>query len=232
MKTQRLKREIRYDTTEKRYKRSVMYEFDFAVDILVVENHDNGTTDQVLLQYELDEEDRGFFSEEYLPSGMRKEGKKKPDITAMIENPAKSKLQWFIYDMKATVIDTKVAMKLCGQWHQGIEHITEYLNAKTGYEITESVGVITRYWSEEKLQEEINKYQEKLNPSNTLLTARKALPKASEYRERIKAAKCMIDKVYCDYDELTGKQTDYEIHYVLLNRVDSALFTAKMKIAL
>lgn len=233
MKTQKLRREIRYDAIEKKYMKSVMYEFDFDTDILVVENHDNDTTDQVLLQYQLAEGDKAYFSEEYLPVGMKKGGVKKPDITAMIDNSVKMKLQWFVYDMKATVIDTRVAMKLCSQWHQGIEHITqEYLNTKSEYEIMESVGVVTRYWSEKKLQEEMNKYEKKLYSSNTLLTARKRLPKANEYIERIKAAKCIIDKVYHDYDELTGKRKDYEIHYVILNKVDSSLFTAKMRIAL
>ena len=108
MKTQKLKCEIRYDTVEKRYVKSAMYEFDFSTDILVVENHDNKTVDQLLLQYELADGDKAYFSEEYLPAGMRKDGVKKPDITAMIENPVSMKLQWFIYDMKATVIDTKV----------------------------------------------------------------------------------------------------------------------------
>ena len=233
MKTKKLEAEIQYDTTEKKYTKSAMYEFDFSTNILVVENHDNGTMDQLLLQYELEEGENAYFSEEYLPVGMKKDGVKKPDITAMIENTAKMKLKWFIYDMKATVMDTKVAMKLCDQWRQGIEHITqEYLNTKSEYEIMESVGVVTRYWSEEKLQEEINKYEEKLNSKNALLTARKALPKTNEYRKRIKAAKCIIDKVYCDYDELNGKRKDYEIHYVILNKVDPSLFTAKMKIAL
>ena len=213
--------------------KSAMYEFDFSTDILVVENHDNKTVDQLLLQYELADGDKAYFSEEYLPAGMRKDGVKKPDITAMIENPVSMKLQWFIYDMKATVIDTKVAMKLCSQWHQGIEHITqEYLSTKFRYTIIDSVGVVTRYWSEKKLQEEINKYQEKLDSSNALLTARKGLPKANEYRERIKAAKCIIDKVYHDYNELTGERKDYDIHYVILNNVDSSLFATNMKIAL
>ena len=186
-KTQKLKCEIRYDTVEKRYVKSAMYEFDFSTDILVVENHDNKTVDQLLLQYELADGDKAYFSEEYLPAGMRKDGVKKPDITAMIENPVSMKLQWFIYDMKATVIDTKVAMKLCSQWHQGIEHITqEYLISYFRYTIIDSVGVVTRYWSEKKLQEEINKYQEKLDSSNALLTARKGLPKANEYRDQSK----------------------------------------------
>lgn len=233
MKTQKLKPGIQYDTKEQRYTKSKMYEFDFSTDILVVENHDNGTTDQVLLQYELEEGDTAFFSKEYLPIGMKKDGVKKTDITAMIESSAKMKLKWFVYDMKATVIDTKVAMKLCSQWHQGIEHITqEYLNTKSEYEIMESVGVATRYWSEDKLQEEINKYQEKLASQNSLLTARKGLPKATEYRARIKAAKCIIDKVYHDYEELTGKRKDYDIHYVILDKVDSSLFKAKMRIML
>lgn len=35
MKTQKLKCEIRYDTVEKRYVKSAMYEFDFSTDILV-----------------------------------------------------------------------------------------------------------------------------------------------------------------------------------------------------
>lgn len=113
MKTQKLKKETRYDTTEKNYTKSAMYEFDFSTDILVEEKKEDGSRDQTMLHYLLKEGDRAYFSEEYLPVGMKKDGAKKPDITAIIENLDSKEIKWFIYDMKGTVIKVKTAANLC-----------------------------------------------------------------------------------------------------------------------
>lgn len=233
MKTEKLKEGIRYDISPKKYTKSKMYEFNFSVDILVEEKQENGSKDQTFLHYELSEGDKAYFSEEYLPVGMRKEGVKKPDITAIIEDPIRKKMKWFIYDMKDTITKIKVAGKLCNQWHEGIEHISkEYLVEKSEYLIDNSIGVITRYWDKDLLRQEIDTYRERLNNKNGLLTAKKYLIKAPEYREKIRAAQNIIDGVYEDYDEVAGEKKRYTIQYISLDQKTDLLYTAHVDIHL
>lgn len=234
MKTQKLKQGKRYDTPEKNYIKSTMYEFDFSTDIMVVEQQNtDGSMDCVLLHYLLKNEEKAYFSEEYLPFGMSKRGVKKPDITAIIEDSNIKKSKWFIYDMKDTVINVKNAAKLCSQWHEGIKHLTsEYLETKSDYQMENSVGVITRYWDKDKLQEDIQKYKERLTTSNQLLTARKSISKANEYMQKIKSAQHIIKGVFEDCDETSEERKEYKIHYIDLVKIDDLHYMAHMNIEL
>lgn len=45
MKAQKLKQGIRYDTPQKNYIKSTMYEFDFSTDIMVAEKQQDDTMD-------------------------------------------------------------------------------------------------------------------------------------------------------------------------------------------
>ena len=68
--------------------------------------------------------------------------------------------------MNDSLMSTKVAMKLCGQWHEGIEHISnEYLETKSEYQIEDSVGVVTRCLNEKQLQEDVERYQQRISNS-------------------------------------------------------------------
>lgn len=236
MKTQKLKQGIRYDTPEKKYTKSVMYEFDFNVDILLDEIQKDGTKDQTILHYMLGIGEKAYFSEEYLAVGESKDGKKKPDITAIIENSEDKKVKWYIYDMKDTVINAKTALKLCAQWHSGIERITiQYLQGLAEYHIENSLGVITRYWDKEKLGREIEEYRQKIEGlQNTppLLTAKKSLLKVNEYKEKIRAMQYIIDGAFVDREEITGNKKTYKINYVDLVNTEELIYTAHMKIHL
>lgn len=234
MKTKELKQGIKYDTPEKNYIKSTMYEFGFSTDIMVSEKQQKDESmDQTILHYKLKEGERAYFSEEYLPVGMKKTGVKKPDIIAMIENSVNKKIKWFIYDMKDTVINVQVAGKLCSQWHKGIEHISEeYLKAKLEYQIDNAVGVITRYWDKDKLREDIDTYKKRLENKNGLLTARKGLVRTGEYREKIRAAQNIIDGFYDDYDEDSGERKQYKIQYIDLVETEDLLYVAHIDIKL
>lgn len=142
------------------YIKSTMYWFDYSMDITVEEKQQiSNTLDRVILHYTVRDGDRAYFSEEYLPEGMPKEGIKKPDITAMLENSAEKRVKWYIYDMKDTVIKADTALKLCSQWHSGIDHIeSQFLNGLDGYSIESSLGVVSRFWSREMLQIEKDSY--------------------------------------------------------------------------
>lgn len=222
MKTQKFKED---------YSDHVMYEFDSSKNILVVEAQENGTEDHIFLIFQLNEGEKAYFGKEYVPYGVKVESTKKPDITAIVENPVNKKTKWFIYDVKDTVINAKTAVKLCAQWHSGIEHVsTEYLQNLFGYHIEDSLGMITRFWDKDKLKEEIARHTEKINNRNQLMTARKSLQKVGEYKNRIKAMQYIIDGVFEDCEEITGNRKKYVINYVDLVTSDRINYKAKMEI--
>lgn len=82
------------------------------------------------------------------------------------------------------------------------------------------------------MKEDIHAYEERLSNVNGLLTARKSLPKACEYRQKIRVAQNIIDGIYDDYDEVSGCRNQYQIHYATLVRRTHLLYTADMEICL
>ena len=215
------------------YNKSAMYWFDYSRDITVEEKqHTNNTLDRAILHYMVRDGDRAYFSEEYLPEGMPKEGTKKPDITAILESSTERRVKWYIYDLKDTVINAKTVLKLCSQWHSGIEHIeSQYLNGLDGYNVESSLGVISRYWSREMLQKEKDDYEKKMNRvgGDVLLTARKSRTKLNEYRQKVKSIQFMLDGIFIN-EEISGNRVSYDIHYVCMTTADKITYTAEMDI--
>ena len=226
MKAQKLKRGMDHI-------KSTMYWFDCSMDITVEEKQQTSNTlDRTILHYMVRDGDRAYFSEEYLPEGLPKAGIKKPDITAILESSAERRVKWYIYDMKDMVIKAETALKLCSQWHSGIENIkSRYLNSLEGYGMESSLGVISRFWSREMLQKEKDVYEEKISRAGGggLLTARKSRPKQDEYRQKVKAVQFMLDGIFVDDDEM-GERTSYDIHHVCMTTADKITFTAEMDI--
>lgn len=213
------------------YQDHVMYEIESSKDVLVVEKQPNKTEDQVLLNFQLNQGEKAYFGKEYVPYGKKAKKTKKPDITAIVENSANKKTKWFIYDIKDTVINAETAVKLCDQWHSGIEHISaEYLRDLEQYHIGDSLGVITRYWDKEKLNEKITECEEKINNKNPLMTARKSLQKVPEYKNRIKAMQYIINGLFEDCDETTGNRKIYVINYVNLVSSDGVTHRAELDV--
>ncbi len=226
MKAQRLRQDIGYNKT-------VMYWFDRSVDITVEEKQkETSTLDRTILHFTVRDGDRAYFSNEYVPAGTKKESTKKPDITVILECSAERKAKWYVYDMKDTVIDAKAALKLCSQWHKGIEHIEEqYLNSLGGYSIESSLGVISRYWDKDMLQKDKENHTKKIDQAgrNGLLTAKKSLPKLEEYRQRVKAVQFILDGIFID-EEISGGRMSYDIHFVHMATNDKIIYTAEMDI--
>lgn len=214
------------------YEKRKMYWFDRPMDIAVEEKQDNGTLDRTILHYTVRDGDRAYFSEEYLPEGMSKDGVKMPDITAVLESGVEKRVKWYIYDMKDTVINAKTALKLCNQWHSGIEHIeSRYLNDLDGYHVESSLGVISRFWSKDMLQKEKDACEEKINQagSGNLLTARKSRTVQDKYRQKVKAIQFILDGVFVD-DIETGGSMSYDIHHICMTTVDKITYTTEMDI--
>lgn len=225
MKAHELKQE-----TER--KKSVMYCFYCSMDIPVEEKQKDNTLDRTILHYMLRDGDKAYLSEEYLPEGMSKEGVKKPDITAILESSAERRVKWYIYDMKDTVIKSETALKLCNQWHSGIEHIeSQYLNDLDGYSIESSLGVISRYWCKEKLQKEKDNCEKKINQQDgeVLLTARKSKTELNKYRQKVKAIQFILDGIFV-YENETGERMSYGIHHIHMTTADKITYTAEMDI--
>lgn len=217
----------------KDYNNRVMYCFDCSMDITVEEKQaTTSTLDKAILHYTVKDGDRGYFSKEYVPDEMPKKGTKKPDITAMVESSTERKVKWYIYDLKDTVINTKTVLKLCSQWHSGIEHIKDqYLNDLEGYSIDNSLGVITRYCNKDMLQELKDGYMEKINQAGQggLLTARKSLANLKEYRQKVQAIQYILDGIFMD-EEVSGEQKSYDIHYIFMTTADKITYIAEMDI--
>lgn len=226
MKVQKLRQGKDYDNR-------VMYCFDCSRDIIVEEKQTNpNTLDRAILHYTVRDGDRAYFSKEYVPMGISRKDTKKPDITAIMESSAERKVKWYIYDLKDTVINTKTVLKLCSQWHSGIEHIEEqYLNDLDGYSIENSLGVITRYWDKDTLQKLKDGYMEKINQADRggLLTAKKSRANLVEYRQRVKAIQYILDGIFID-EEVSGGEKSYDIHYVYMTTADRIIYTAEMDI--
>ena len=80
-------------------------------------------------------------------------------------------------------------MKLCGQWHEGIEHISnEYLETKSEYQIEDSVGVVTRCLNVKQLQEDVERYQQRIsnsgNENKRLVDCQKKFAKRNRVTEK------------------------------------------------
>ncbi len=226
MKAQRLRQDIGYNKT-------VMYWFDRSMDITVEEKQkETSTLDRTILHFTVRDGDRAYFGNEYVPVGTEKGSTKKPDITAILESSAERKVKWYVYDMKDTLIRADTVLKLCNQWHKGIEHIEEqYLNSLDGYSVESSLGVISRYWDRDMLQKDKENNIRKIDQAgrNGLLTARKSIPKVGEYRQRVKAVQFILDGVFID-EKISGGRMSYDIHFVCMATADKVTYTAEMDI--
>lgn len=234
MKTRELKPNERYDTEPKKYEKSKIYKITKNVDILVYEEQPkNNTKDYVMLHYQFNEGEVGYFSEEYLPDGMSKDGVKKPDITAIVENPATKKAKWFIYDIKDTVRNAATAYKLAGQWHSGIANIysTYIRDLQDDYIVSSSLGAITRCLDKDELVKEKEHYRGKIASVKTSIAARKSLVKIQEYKEKVRAIQWIIDEVFEDEEESTGEIKKYSIRFIPLKTDDRVIYKADMIIS-
>ncbi len=65
-------------------KRTALYKVVNSRDILVEEKQQDGSMDQVILEYCVKEGNIGYFAKEYRPASVKKEGAKVIDITAIM----------------------------------------------------------------------------------------------------------------------------------------------------
>ena len=209
-----------------------LYEVERSRDIVVKEKHDDGSLEQVILEYCMDEGDVGYFAKEYRPANVQKEGAKKVDITAVMLNHVKRCARWHLYDVKKTLAGEDVAAKLYNQWNSGLGYLQKnILDYFPGYSMKQDLGVITRYYDEGKMEQHRDEYQTFCDgmekDSGTMnLARRKKRMDIGKCRARLKAVRAILDRSFRVEDE----GDTYEIHIRLLHRENDKLYVTRFPI--
>ena len=206
-----------------------LYEVERSRDIVVEEKHDDGSLEQVTLEYCMDEGDAGYFAKEYRPMNVQKEGAKKIDITAVMLNHVKRCARWHLYDVKKTLAGEDVAVKLYNQWNSGLGYLQKnILERLPEYSMTPDLGVITRHYDEEKMrwhQEEYQRYCDGMEKDleNMTLARRKKRMDIGKYRARLKAVRAILDRSF----QVEDRDDTYEVHIRELCRENDKLYVTR-----
>ncbi len=113
--------------------------------------------DIVDVEYQLNENKKGYFSEEYRPDTIAKKDAKVIDLTAFIIDENEKKCYWWLYDVKKDVGGQDVIIHLCEQWKASYQYLNNsVLNymEDMGMKIVGNMGVITRNFDMERIKSE------------------------------------------------------------------------------
>ncbi len=199
-----------------------LYEVEFRETpclIPVEEKHEDGSLDQVVLDYHMEEGETGYFSKEYLPDNMSRDGAKRIDITAVMLNHQKRYVRWHLYDIKRTMAGENTVVTLSDQWNAGLGYLQQtVLNQIPEYLVTPDLGVITSNYDEERmkrLRDRAGKDCEEAGNSrqNLTLPQRKKRVDIAKYRAIFQASQAILDRKFQTED---GRNT-YEIHIRIMN---------------
>lgn len=194
--------------------KTALYELGDSRDILVEEKQQDGSSDQVVLEYCVKKGDTGYFAKEYRPTGVKKDGAKVIDITSVILNCEKRCVRWHLYDIKDTLAGEDTAVKLYNQWNSGLWYLQQNILLQLrGYFEIADLGVITRCYDKEKMKYLGDKYQKLCNEiredsQGRTLAHRKGRPEVAKYRGKLKAIQAILNNDFRpDYGNVT-----YKIH--------------------
>lgn len=195
-----------------------LYEVRKSREIIVEEKQDDGSLDQVVLVYSVEDGNVGYFAKEYRPADVQKTGAKVIDITAATLNNDKKWIKWHLYDIKDTLAGEHTVVQLYDQWSCGLRYLQRnILDQMPGYSVFPNLGVITRNFDKERMKRLRDRYQvlceeiEK-NEHGMVLAKRKKRPEIAKYRAVLKAAGAILDESFQVGD---GSDT-YRIHIRLL----------------
>lgn len=121
------------------------------------------TKDVVDVTYQMEENEKGYFAEEYRPETIAREDAKVIDITAFIINEEKGMCRWWLYDLKKDVGGQDVVRHLCQQWQAAYRYLhNSVLNYLSDACIQSegSIGVITRNFDTNRIQAEFEQLDE------------------------------------------------------------------------
>lgn len=116
--------------------------------------------DVVDVEYQLQENEKGHFAEEYRQNTVAKEDAKVIDITAFIINEEAGMCRWWLYDVKKDVGGQDVIIHLCEQWKAAylyLENSVLNILLDNSMEQKGNIGVITRNFDTGRIQAEFDK---------------------------------------------------------------------------
>lgn len=179
-----------------------LYEVRKSREIIVEEKQDDGSLDQVILVYSVEDGDVGYFAKEYRPANVQKTGAKVIDITAAILNNEKKWIRWHLYDIKDTLAGEHTVVQLYDQWSCGLRYLQQnILNQMLGYLVCPNLGVITRNFDEERMNRLRDQYRKSCeeitkNEHGMVLAKRKKRPEIAKYRAVLKAAEAILNRSF------------------------------------
>ena len=183
--------------------RTALYELRDSRDIPVEEEQkDDGSLDRVILKYEIEKDDVGYFGKEYRPEKVKKEGAKLIDITAIMLNHMKKYVRWHLYDMKDTLAGDHTVVQLYDQWNAGLGYIQKNILAyMPEYMITPDLGVITRSYDKERMKRLNEQYEKICNEiengkQEISLSQRKRRIDIPKARAVLEASRAILDEEF------------------------------------
>lgn len=183
--------------------KNVLYEF---TDSRVITFKELEVGDVADVEYQLDDNEIGYFAEEYRAATVAKEGAKVVDITAFVIDEQAHICCWWLYDVKKDVGGRDVIQHLCEQWETAYRYLNNSVLSyliDTPMKITGNIGVITRNFDTGRIQGEFEKLDEKIKKIENDSGESKNLAKGKSiaalrifYAQR-KWLKDMLDKKVC-----------------------------------
>lgn len=162
--------------------------------------------DVVEIEYQIEEGDKGYFSEEYRPDTVAREDAKVIDITAFIINEKESICYWWLYDLKKDVGGQDVILHLCQQWQAAYRYLNNsvlsYLS-DFSMETRGKIGVITRNFDTSRIQTEFElldkeiKEMERDSEQKLILAKRKAGVRLPALRVKRDLLKNILNQKVC-----------------------------------
>lgn len=195
-----------------------LYEVAHSCEIMAEEEQRDGSLDRVVLIYDMQEGDVGYFAKEYRPHNIQKTGAKVIDITAVMLSHTKKCIRWHLYDIKDTLAGENTVVKLYNQWNAGLQYLQQnILKTAPEYEVVSDLGVIVRDYDEERMERLKKEYQgfckEAEDHSRQMtLAQRKRRTNISKYRGVLWAAEAILDRKI----HLESGDDIYEIHIRML----------------
>lgn len=191
-----------------------LYEVRDSCNIAVEEKQADNSCDWVILEYDVESGDVGYFAKEYRPAGIQKTGAKVIDITAVLQKDKGKCVRWHLYDIKDTLAGEHTVVQLYNQWNFGLQYLQQsILDQMPEHLEIPNLGVITRYYDEERMQRLRNDYQKQCDEiengsENIMLSQQKKRPEIGKCRGILKAAKAILDRRFQTEDECNT----YKIH--------------------
>ena len=186
------------------FERAKLYQIKDSREIEVVESHDDGSEDRVVLRYCMENENAiGYFAKEYLPDGVKKDGVKRIDITAAMIDEINKCIRWHLYDMKVSLAGADTVLTLYNQWNMGLKYLQQgILTKKAEYEMSPNLGVITRNYDRSRMERIKEEYQKNCddirnNRCGQTLSIRKRRPEIGKYTAVLKASQEILNGEFC-----------------------------------